>query len=394
MPYRFLLGLAALLAILVGLSWASLEKELSHQKKVIATLNKREKDILRELEVLAKKIQAKREKVEFLQDEIAKRELLLRQLEKEIKRKDKELKSLEEIFYKRLKALAMTGRLGWLNLLFSPAEVSSFLRRQEYVYVILQHDHILAEKIAADRDILLMKKRLLERERKRLASLYEEYKKELEALEALRKEKKTLLEEVRRNKKLYRETLRSLQAAYATIEKMAQELQETQKIIKELKRNNKKKKASKSSPPHPLLPPLLEVKGHVLPPVEGEVIHFFGVEVDPVTGKKIHRRGITIAAPPGAPVRAPYGGKIVRIKSLPGEGLVVFIDHGYNFLSVIGGLGKVSATLGSFVKTGEVIGEVGDLPFGPEGVYYELRYKNRPLNPLDWLDTSKLTFLR
>lgn len=393
MSYRFLLGLTAFLALLISLSWANLKQELSRQKAVISTLEGKERSILEELEILTEKIRSKREKIEFLQDEIAKREILLRQLKKDIQKKDQELSSLEEIFRKRLKALAMTGRLGWLNVLFSPSEVSSFLRRQEYSYLILQHDYILAEKISSDRDILLMKRNLLRAEKKRLFLLREEYERELKTLEMLRKEKEALLGEVRRNKRLYRETLRSLQAAYAAIEKMAQELEETKENLRAKEMEAKAKASVKTEEPLPF-PPLLEVKGHLLPPVEGEVTRLFGVEIDPVTGEKIRHKGITIAVPPGSPVKAPYGGKIVRIKSLPGEGLVVFIDHGRNFLSVIGGLGKVNAILGAVVRPGEIIGEVGDLPFGHEGVYYELRYKNRPLNPLDWLDVRKLKFLR
>jgi septal ring factor EnvC (AmiA/AmiB activator) len=169
---------------------------------------------------------------------------------------------------------------------------------------------------------------------------------------------------------------------------MALELKETGRALEEMKKEKEREREKKDRPP------LIEVKGYLLPPVEGEVIHFFGLEEDPITGRKVFHQGITIAAPPGTPVRAPFGGIIRKISSVQGQGLVVFIDHGYHFLSVIGGLGKVKAVLGSEVETGEVIGEVGELPYTVEGIYYELLYHDRPQNPLDWLDTSKLKFLR
>ena len=384
-------GFATFLTLLGSLALAlELKEELSRQEEIISSLSAREKAILHELEELSQKIERKRQKIETLQDEIAKRELILRQLERKTQEKYQDFVALKNRFFKRLKALAMTGRLGWLNLLFAPAEISSFMRRQEYAYLILEHDQNLAQKIAQERQDLLERQRLISAEKKKLKELKREYELQLEALERLRQEKMALLEEVRRNKKLYAETLRSLQAAYQAIAEMAAELKETRKTLEEMRLEKKREAEEKKK----RRPPLIEVKGYLLPPVEGEVIHFFGKEEDPVTGKRIYHPGITISAPAGTPVRAPFGGTVTQISSIQGQGLVVFIDHGYHFLSVIGGLGKVKVNLGKEVETGEIIGEVGDLPYSKEGVYYELRYHDKPQNPLDWLDTSKLNFLR
>jgi len=372
---------------------AGLKKELDQKEEVLRRLTARERAILQELEDLARKMEAKRREIERLEEEIATRKLSLRQLARQVEEKNKELAELEALFRKRLRALAMTGRLGWLNILLSPSEVSSFLRREEYAFLILEHDRHLAERIAQERQALLEKKERLAEEEKRLARLKKELELELQALESLRKEKKALLEEVRRNKRLYAETLRTLKAAYLAIEQMAQELKATREAL-EKARQEAARAERRMRERQKRRPPLLEVKGYLLPPVEGQVVKFFGLDRDPVTGEEVYQPGITISAPPGTPVRAPYGGRVVRVSSVRGKGFVVFIDHGYHFLSVIGGLGKVKVVLGEDVDTGEIIGEVGALPFGEEGVYYELRYKDRPQNPLDWLDTSKLRFLR
>ncbi len=393
MSFRFLLGITALFALLTAsLLWADLKEELNQKEEILRHLTAREEAILKELEDLARKIEAKRREVERLEDEIATRKISLRQLVRKVEEKDQQLKALEHLFRQRLRALATTGRLGWLNLLLSPSEVSSFLRREEYAFLILEHDRLLAQRIAQEKENLLKEQERLLAEEKRLQQLKKELELEREALEKLQKEKQALLEEVRRNKRLYAETLRTLKAAYLAIEQMAEELKATRQALRKAQEEAERVKKEKTSPfPRP---PLIEVKGYLLPPVQGEVVRFFGLERDPVTGEEVYEPGITISAPPGTPVRAPYGGRVVRVSSVRGKGFVVFIDHGYHFLSVIGGLGKVRVTLGEEVKTGEVIGEVGALPFGPEGVYYELRYKDRPRNPLDWLDTSKLRFLR
>ncbi len=372
---------------------AGLKEELTQKEEVLRQLTAREEAILRELESLARKMEAKRREIERLEDEIAARKISLRELARQVEKKNQELKRLEDLFRKRLRSLAMTGRLGWLNLLLSPSEVSSFLRRQEYAFLILEHDRLLAQRIAQERKALEAEKERLLAEEERLQQLKRELELEWQSLRKLKKEKEALLEEVRRNKRLYVETLRTLKAAYLAIEQMAEELKATREALQKAQEEAEKAK-EREKEKRSRRPPLIEVKGYLLPPVEGEVVQFFGLEKDPVTGEEIYSPGITISASPGTPVRAPYGGRVVRVSSVRGKGLVIFIDHGYHFLSVIGGLGKVRVTLGEEVKTGEIIGEVGALPFGQEGVYYELRYKDRPRNPLDWLDTSKLRFLR
>ncbi len=392
MRYRFVLGITTIFAILItGLQAEPLS--LSSQKAIIRELTVKEKKILSQLEEISSKINQKIGQIEALDEEIARKELILRRLSAELHQKERELQRLENQFQERLKHLATTGKIGWINLILSPQEISSFFRRQEYASLIIYHDQQLAQKIKEEKEAINSQKKLIKKEIARLEELKERYQEQLEALEELKRGKEALLEEVRQNKRLYAETLRMLQDAYAAISQMATELERTRKELeatkKEFLKIQKDQKEPFSTPP-----PLIEVKGLLPPPIEGEVIEFFGLEVDPITGQKIFHEGITIAAPVGSPVKTPYAGKIIKISFVRGKGTLIFIDHGYHFLSVIGGLGKVTKGLGDRVSTGEVIGEVSELPYGKEGVYYELRYKGKPQNPLDWLDTSKLKFLR
>ncbi len=59
-----------------------------------------------------------------------------------------------------------------------------------------------------------------------------------------------------------------------------------------------------------------------------------------------------------------------------------------------GGLSEVKVLPGQEVSTGEVLGRVGASPFGPSGVYYELRYRGKPQNPLEWLNIRELKLAR
>ncbi len=382
----FLLGLATFLALLSASARAlNLEGEIQKQKALLAESAQKEREILQELEALAQKIEAKRQEVERLQDEIATRELKLRALERALAAKDEALRRLEVLFRERLVALAMTGRIGWLNLLFAPGDIPTALRRSTYFQILLTHDQNLARTLLKEKEALVQEKRILAAEKRELARLRKQKEREVAVLEALRREKETLLAEVRRNISLYRETLENLTRAYQAIQNMAQELENTKKELAQ---------SAKGVDQAVAWPSPAEAKGFILPPVQGVVERLFGLFVDPVTGQKIFQPGIFIAAPAGTPVRAPYDGRVVKVRFVRGQGLTLFLDHGYSFLSIIGGLGKVKVALGQVVKTGTVLGEVGERPFGKSGVYYEWRYKGAPKNPLDWLDTAKLHFLR
>ena len=393
MRYRILFGLTTLLALLklggAVLAKPSIPAELKDRSFLIQELSAKEKKILKQLEELSRKIDEKRQEIENISEEIARKELVLRQLKIKLKEKEKAIQKCDQIFRERLKRLATTGKLGWLNLILAPKEISSFFRRQEYVYLILYHDQELAQNLKLQREEFARQKALINREKRKLEELRKRYERELVVLKKLKREKESLLEEVRRSKRLYMETMRLLENAYAAISQMAEELKKTRAELEATREEIKKQQEERLK-----RRPLLEVKGLIPPPFEGEVIHFFGLNEDPLTGKKFYRSGITIAAPPGSPVKAPYAGKIVKISYLRQKGVLVFIDHGYHFLSVIGGLGKVTKGLGEEVSTGEVIGEVGESPYEEPGVYYELRYRGKPQDPLEWLDTSKLKILR
>jgi len=387
---RILLGLAALFTILSSLPLAA-PTGLESKRAIIGELTAKEKRILAQLEEISHKINQKSAEIDALNEEIARKKLLLRRLSEKLNSREAELQELQRRFQERLKHLSTMGELGWINLILSPQEISAFFRRQEYTNLIFYHDRKLAQKIQREKKEIERQKEIVRQEKEHLDALKARYESEIKALQSLKREKEILLEEVRRNKRLYAETLHMLEKAYAAISQMAEELKRTREEL-EVTKKEFLKIQKKKAPPKPA--PLLELKGLLPPPIEGEVLKFFGLEVDPLTGEKIFHQGITIAAPVGSPVRAPYAGEIIKISLIREKGFLVFIDHGYHFLSVIGGLGKVSKGLGEHVSTGEIIGEVGEAPFGKGGVYYELRYQGKPQNPLDWLDTSKLKFLR
>lgn len=95
-------------------------------------------------------------------------------------------------------------------------------------------------------------------------------------------------------------------------------------------------------------------------------------------------RGLFFAADHAA-VRSVAAGRVEYAADLRGYGNTVIISHGDGYLSVYGGLSSLSVGNGSSVAAGQSIGSSGTLPSGEQGLYFELRYRGRTINPQSWL---------
>ena len=313
-------------------------------------------------------------------------------LEKEIKLVAEKEALLKAQLSRELAIFITLSRTAWLNFIFEPRKINDFLRREDYLQAIIQNESQKIRELKAYRQRLLALKKEREAELQTLLRQEEILKEKRKELVLARKEKEVLLEHVRKNKRLYRETLELLLAAQKEIESLAQEVAVTQERLKKLE---EEKKTLVSKPSRKVfLRPLFEVKGFLLPPVSGRVLRFYGLDRDLFTGKISFSPGIFIGASPGTEVKAPFSARVVRLKWVEGRGKVLVLDHGYGFVSLIGGLSELRVLPGEEVATGEVLGRVGASPFGPSGVYYELRYGGRPQNPLEWLNLKYLKLVR
>lgn len=99
---------------------------------------------------------------------------------------------------------------------------------------------------------------------------------------------------------------------------------------------------------------------------------------DEVSGSGVRSRGLTFAVEPAAPVVAPAGGIVRYAGRFRAYGVVVIVDHGGGWTSLIAGLGETAVTVGARVAMGTPIGRAagGDEP----RVTVELRRRGRPVD--------------
>lgn len=136
----------------------------------------------------------------------------------------------------------------------------------------------------------------------------------------------------------------------------------------------------------PAAPPISTAKGRLIRPAGGKVVRGFG-QRDP---DSLRNRGIVIATRDGAAVVAPYDGSVIYAGPFEGFGLILIIEHGEGYHTLLAGLGRIGLQVGQRALAGEPVGVMrtrqagGGGGGGPE-LYVELRHNGDPIDPLPWM---------
>lgn len=109
-----------------------------------------------------------------------------------------------------------------------------------------------------------------------------------------------------------------------------------------------------------------------LMPASGRVVQGVGELND----AGVHARGVVLDVEADTPIRAPATGRVAYAGSFRSYGLVLILDHGSGWTSVITGLAALGATAGRRVARGT---EIGRARGGEERLSVELRYQGRPV---------------
>lgn len=115
-------------------------------------------------------------------------------------------------------------------------------------------------------------------------------------------------------------------------------------------------------------------------PSGGEIVSPFGS-----AGSGMLADGIGIAVGGPAHISAPRAGRIAFAGYFQRFGLLLIIDHGDEYHSLLAGLTELDVVEGDVVQAGQIVGSLRDEDARRHRLYLELRYHGRPVNPLPWL---------
>jgi septal ring factor EnvC (AmiA/AmiB activator) len=132
--------------------------------------------------------------------------------------------------------------------------------------------------------------------------------------------------------------------------------------------------------------PFGQLRGRLNWPIRGEVLSGFGAHEN---GDQVSA-GLLIAAKEGSDVHAVSHGRVVYADWLRGYGLLLIVDHGDGYLSLYGYNEALLKDVGDWVDAGDAVATSGDSGGRKSpGLYFELRYQGKAIDPRIWLKTSR-----
>lgn len=310
--------------------------------------------------------------IERLQGSIDQSQRRLSELTRRERELAADLNGQKEQLARLIRAAHAMGHDHALKLLFSLDSAERTGRLMTYyqyfneaqVKVIERHRQLLGE---------LQRTRLeTATENQRLRERHAELAQQRQALDQERQQQKNTLAALRQTIRTNEETLRKLTQDQQRLQKLLEEIEEVISAI----------------PPPPMPEDsrsFAEMRAKLSWPIHGKLLHRFGAQTD---SQGIKWNGIFIRGDAGTPVKAVHAGRVVFADWLRGFGLLVIIDHGQGYMSLYGSNQALYKQPGDKVRAGDVIASVGHSGGQSEsGLYFEVRHKGEPQDPLKWLAT-------
>ena len=308
----------------------------------------------------------------------------LKALERLRIRKTAELRDGRVKFGRVLSAMERIAQFPPEALIAQPTKPADTVRTAILLRAALTHIEAQATTLRDELNFLV-KARAEIQERERALS-------ETSAL--LDRERRRLDALMARKKVLKRRADKEAVAAEQRMQALAGQAKTLRELLKGIAREQRRAKAAAPAPSRTTaavntvrraLRPISKARGALTQPVVGTLTGRYGEKTD----AGFARKGMTLAAPPGAQVTATYDGTVVYAGKFRGYGLLLIIDHGEGYHTLLAGMTRIDAEQGQQILAGEPVGVMDNAANGQPILYVELRRDGQPINPQPWLAARK-----
>lgn len=353
---------------------AQAEKELKILKSAIADIQKELKTNLAQqskaqqnIRRIDKKLAEASAKLRTTEQKMGQANDKLKQLEVEQREKVSLREKQRQRLASQLRSAYIAGRQEYVKLLLNQEDPTKVSRMLEYYRYLNQ---------ARIKNIKELQQTL-----ERLLVIEQDIQSTLVTLSDLKQAQEAQQQEQSALKKEQQVALNTLKSSYSNqnsrLEKLRKDEQELAKVIKSIE------KTLRQFAPKQSLAGLGKFKKKLQWPAKGSILHRYGSNK---LGNRLKWNGILIGAREGDSVHAIHHGQVVFADWLRGYGLVVIVDHGKGYLSLYGQNQALLKSPGDWVEAGEPVATSGGSGgSGQPGLYFEIRYKGRPQNPVAWI---------
>lgn len=342
-----------------------IQGRIKSQKEKLDATGRTERTTLGELESIGRELGKVETDLASYRKSLNETNARIALLKSEIAAAEAKLGKRKQWLKKKLRAVHKYGRYGEIALLVESSEnLSEFARRWRYLEAVASYERETIEGFRKDLSALREKQTDLDRLYGKLKVEEEKVMRAEQGLAGRKKQKETVLASVKREKAGY--------------ERMLAELKDAQRRLLEIIRESEGKRYEGDG--------FRNLKGRLLWPVDGRVAIPYGSQKDPEYNTPIFRNGIYIEAPAGSVARSVDDGKVVYADWFKGYGRLVVVNHGNGYHSLYANLAEIFLKTGDIIKKKAGVGRLGESGLlNKPALYFEIRYKGKPLNPMQWL---------
>jgi murein hydrolase activator len=278
---------------------------------------------------------------------------------------DRERESIE----RTLVTLYKFGRVDFFQFLLQARDIETYASESKHLALLARgQDELVAEYLASLEELRAAES-ALESKQTDLAAMARAASLKRRELDTEARKGATMVREIRKNRTTYQQTLKELSESAEELQKLMNRIISQEWIL-----------------PAAWVP-LYERKGKLAWPLDGRIITSFGFEKHPDFKTVVMNKGIEISpAKDKSLILSIHSGKVVYADYFQGYGNLLIIDHGMTYYTLYGHCSEFLAAVGDMIRTGQPVAVVGDTgSLKGECLYFELRYKTKALDPLQWL---------
>ncbi|HUU73272.1 MAG TPA: peptidoglycan DD-metalloendopeptidase family protein [Burkholderiales bacterium] len=304
----------------------------------------------------------------------------IRQLENKAARLEKRIDSERESLARLIHRQYLAGQPESLRLMLNRQNANETARQLHYFGYVSKARAELIGALRNNLDELSDLTQAVQAESARLQKLEKEESGQKKALEKQKRARKKVLSKASSDIALQRNQISKLkrdeQRLTALIKKLAAEAEKRRQQARLKNQSLPDASANNSA--------FRKLKGKLRLPVIGELTNRFG---RPRKDSGLSWKGLFIAAKEGGVVKAIAPGQVVYADWLRGFGNLLILDHGSGYMSLYGNNESLFRQVGDRLGAGETIASVGNSGGNPDsGLYFELRHKGKPFDPLPWVN--------
>jgi septal ring factor EnvC (AmiA/AmiB activator) len=350
-------------------------QEIEDKKKAAKA---REKALRAELKKIRSQVEAKRQKMIDVAKKIKRNEKDLIELETDIDEKHQEQRIIETRLNKDkasisnlVLALERMRRVPPEAMIARPGAPLKTAQSAMLLQSTLPRIYSHAEQLKEDLQSLDVIMTTLKEKRASVVETSKKLQTDHQELAQLLKSREGLYDKTSKDVKRRQAELRKISKQARSLRDLVAKVERKQREEDRLSNEASAQKASFRATPVPK-------SGEAQLPISGLIKVGYG-QTDEIGAQS---KGVRIQGRENALIVAPMGSVVDYAGPFKGYGNILILRHQKGYHSLIAGLDKIDTVVGRSVSAGEPIGQLGSNVDGtPPTLYYELRYKGKPVNP-------------